>query len=88
VIAESLRSQHGSPTVHSISSLPLPRVQQIRFRAHDSEQSFGPAPTPAGMVWIQAASSRWGATRERIVVRTAGVTRDALPIHRVYVDGF
>src|SRR5438093_5959962 len=48
-----------------------------------------PSPAPDGMVWIpggefsmgsDAASEPW--------CGLPGVTRDALPIHRVYVDGF
>ena len=48
-----------------------------------------PAPAPEGMAWIPGGEFSMGsdATGESLC-GLPGVTRDALPIHRVYVDGF
>ena len=50
-----------------------------------------PAPTPApeGMVWIPGGEFSMGSdTASESLCGLPGVTRDALPIHRVYVDAF
>src|SRR5436189_1647075 len=47
------------------------------------------APAPAGMVWIPGGEFSMGSTAEtESMCGQPGVTRDALPLHRVYVDGF
>src|ERR1041385_7848163 len=48
-----------------------------------------PGPAPGGMVWIPGGEFSMGsdATSESLC-GLPGVSRDALPIHRVYVDGF
>ena len=44
---------------------------------------------PAGMVWIPGGEFSMGSTVEsESLCGLPGVTRDALPVHRVYVDGF
>ena len=48
-----------------------------------------PGPAPEGMVWIPGGEFSMGSTVEsESLCGLPGVTRDALPIHRVYVDGF
>src|SRR5262245_8504165 len=50
-----------------------------------------PAPTPApeGMVWIPGGEFSMGSTVEsEALCGLPGGTRDALPVHRIYVDGF
>src|SRR5580765_3375910 len=50
-----------------------------------------PVPTPAvpGMVWIPGGEFSMGSdAASESLCGLPGVTRDALPIHRVYVDGF
>ena len=51
----------------------------------------GPAPKdgPEGMVWIPGGEFSMGSDAEsESICSLPGVTRDAVPIHRVYVDGF
>ncbi len=44
---------------------------------------------PAGMVWIPGGEFSMGSTASsEALCQLHGVTRDALPVHRVYVDGF
>jgi hypothetical protein len=52
--------------------------------------NFRPAnPAPEGMVWIPGGEFSMGSTVEtESLCGQPGVTRDALPVHRVYVDGF
>jgi len=47
------------------------------------------APAPEGMVWIPGGEFSMGSAVETdSLCGLPGVTRDALPVHRVYVDGF
>jgi formylglycine-generating enzyme required for sulfatase activity len=46
-------------------------------------------PAPEGMVWIPGGEFEIGSDdRGEAPCRIGGVTRDAQPIHRVYLDGF
>src|SRR5690606_19761404 len=48
-----------------------------------------PGPAPAGMVWIPGGAFAMGSSEACDgLCATPGVTSDARPIHRVYVDGF
>ena len=48
-----------------------------------------PGPAPAGMVWIPGGEFSMGSHIEsESMCAVPGVTRDALPVHRVHVDGF
>ena len=48
-----------------------------------------PGPAPESMVWIPGGEFSMGSTVEsEALCGQPGVTRDALPVHRVYVDGF
>src|SRR5262249_39577225 len=48
-----------------------------------------PGPAPDGMVWIPGGEFSMGSAVEgESLCCQPGVTRDAQPIHRVYVDGF
>jgi formylglycine-generating enzyme len=48
-----------------------------------------PRQVPEGMVWIPGGEFSMGSTAEtESLCGLPGTTRDALPVHRVYVDGF
>ena len=48
-----------------------------------------PPPAPPGMVWIPGGEFSMGSDETgEAICSLAGVTRDAQPVHRVYVDGF
>jgi len=48
-----------------------------------------PSTVPEGMVWIPGGEFSMGSdSASESLCSQAGVTRDAVPIHRVYVDGF
>ncbi len=52
-------------------------------------QAPAPGPAPEGMVWIPGGEFSMGSDAEsESLCGLPGVTRDALPVHRVYVDGF
>lgn len=59
------------------------------FVATISNPVLPPGPNPAGMVWIPGGEFSMGSAAENeSLCGMPGITRDALPIHRVYVDGF
>lgn len=65
------------------ASVPSPFAPTV------SGRSTPPGPAPEGMVWIPGGEFSMGSTAEtESLCGLPGVTRDALPVHRVYVDGF
>jgi formylglycine-generating enzyme required for sulfatase activity len=59
------------------------------FTATVENGTNAPGLAPAGMVWIPGGEFSMGSTIEtESICGLPGVTRDALPVHRVYVDGF
>ena len=59
------------------------------FQPTVPNQSGPPGPAPSGMVWIPGGEFSMGSTPEsESMCGMPGVTEDALPVHRVYVDGF
>lgn len=59
------------------------------FAATVPNQAPAPKPVPEGMVWIPGGEFSMGSTVEsEALCGLPGVTRDAQPVHRVYVDGF
>lgn len=59
------------------------------FRPTIENKSPAPQPVPEGMVWIPGGEFSMGSTAEsETICGMPGVTCDALPVHRVYVDGF
>ena len=59
------------------------------FKATVSNNGLAPTLVPHGMVWIPGGEFSMGSTVEsESMCGLPGVTRDALPVHRVYVDGF
>jgi len=59
------------------------------FEPTVSNNESPPSSAPEGMVWIPGGEFSMGSTVEsESMCGMPGVTRDALPVHRVYVDGF
>jgi sulfatase modifying factor 1 len=66
-----------------------PAAASSAFGATIPNKTAAPGPAPGGMVWIPGGEFSMGSTVEsESLCGLPGVTRDALPIHRVYVDGF
>src|SRR5207253_6928764 len=64
-------------------------VREAAFAPTVSNGAPPPGPAPEGMVWIPGGEFSMGATASSEgLCEVHGVTRDALPLHRVYVDGF
>ncbi len=83
------------------STMPIPEAATSKSKTIDPASFaavFGPTienqkkpagPVPDGMVWIPGGEFSMGSNDEsESICSLPGVTRDAVPIHRVYVDGF
>jgi sulfatase modifying factor 1 len=80
---QSNASRHSSPLSPGQPDSASPFAPTVR------NKSLPPGPAPEGMVWIPGGEFSMGSTVEtEALCGQPGVTRDALPVHRVYVDGF
>ena len=84
------RSNLPANTIESTAACEAcPSVGSIAFAATAPNSAGPPGPPPPGMVWIPGGEFSMGSTVEsESLCGLPGVTRDALPVHRVYVDGF
>jgi len=83
------RSSAAPPAVKAAECESCPSVGPITFATTVSNPSTPPGAAPTGMVWIPGGEFSMGSTVEsESLCSLPGVTRDALPVHRVYVDGF
>jgi len=82
----------GAAAWHAIrpkpASDPNPK-DQAEFVPTIESKIAPPGSAPEGMVWIPGGEFSMGSTSSsESLCGLPGVTRDALPVHRVYVDGF
>jgi formylglycine-generating enzyme required for sulfatase activity len=81
------RSWTRENAVRLNTSSPLVNPNEFVQTLSNSTTPVGAAPT--GMVWIPGGEFSMGSTVEsEQMCGMPGVTRDALPVHRVYVDAF
>jgi sulfatase modifying factor 1 len=80
----SIASAQGvAPTVKSV---PVPADE---FGVTIPNPVPPPSPAPEGMVWIPGGEFAMGSSRaSEAMCSVPGVTHDAQPVHRVYVDAF
>jgi formylglycine-generating enzyme len=85
-----LRSKTKAATgTFSVVAEPVNYSPSAAFTATVPKNSPAPAPTPDGMVWVPGGEFSMGAEpSSETLCSMPGVTRDSLPVHRVYVDGF
>ncbi len=86
-----------STTVTKAEPEPAPKPP-VKIDPNSFVDAFGPTipndvqpatPAPEGMVWIPGGEFSMGSNVDsESLCSLPGVTRDAAPIHRVYVDGF
>ena len=68
---------------------PVETGESSTFLPTTANKSQRPGAAPAGMVWIPGGEFSMGSTAgTESLCGQPGLTRDALPVHRVYVDGF
>jgi len=84
----AMRTDTNSSVHHS--TIPTAQAPSSAVLLPTIENKISPADTaPKGMVWIPGGEFSMGSTIEsESLCGQPGVTRDALPVHRVYVDGF
>ena len=80
------------------SAVPDPGVEETSSKLTGGQNTFEPTilntnvpdtKPPAGMVWIPGGEFSMGSdSSAESICSLSGVTRDAVPIHRVYVDSF
>ncbi|MEY2409387.1 MAG: formylglycine-rating enzyme [Verrucomicrobiota bacterium] len=88
-IAAGLRPWRWSRTVPPADSRRETAGANSAFALTIPNQTPAPASASAGMVWIPGGEFSMGSdvTTESLC-GVPGITRDALPVHRVYVDAF
>jgi len=76
-VGDALTTQHAQPVASTEFKLTIPNTDAA------------PVPAPSGMVWIPGGEFSMGANDPPDMDEVGmKATRDARPIHRVYVDGF
>ena len=78
-----------TPFSDSSASKPHEDASAAVFEPTVMNTQLPPGPAPKGMVWIPGGQFSMGSDSEsESICSLPGVTRDAVPVHRVYVDGF
>src|SRR4029453_2682022 len=71
------------------SSKSRPSSGPATFTPTVANSATAPGPAPQGMVWIPGGEFSMGSHAEsESLCALPGLTGDALPVHRVYIDGF
>ena len=66
-----------------------PYVSSPAYQPTNPNDGKQPGPAPEGMVWIPGGGFSMGAEQaSETMCGLPGVTRDSIPVHRVYVDAF
>lgn len=74
---------------HKEVGFEKPILESDQGFAQTKENAFVPATNPKGMVWIPGGTFSMGTNeRNESLCSVKGITRDATPVHPVYVDGF
>ena len=89
IVVLVLLASRSTPPVSEQNCQPCASVDAVTFAATVPNPAAAPGIAPAGMVWIPGGEFSMGSTAEsESLCGLPGVTSDALPVHRVYVDGF
>ena len=87
VVGSSERKHQPASEPITITAESTSSSAAFKTTIQNSESPAGPA--PKGMVWVPGGEFSMGSTVEsESMCGLPGVTQDALPVHRVYVDGF
>jgi len=91
-VAAFVASRGGEPS-NSVESArrtdTAPATSKDGFDSTVANSASAPGTAPVGMVWIPGGEFSMGTNESyESLCSMPGVTRDALPVHRVHVDGF
>src|ERR1700753_166322 len=89
VRSSRLRTRPPSAEARAPACESCPPANSTTFAPTVSNSFRPPGPVPPGMVWVPGGEFSMGSTAEsEALCELPGVTLDALPVHRVYVEGF
>ena len=91
ILAWKTLQRNDSEAVRPITIVAEPGTYapSAAFETTRPNNQSPPGPAPEGMVWIPGGEFSMGAEQaSETMCGLPGITRDSLPVHRVYVDGF